>query len=237
MPARLRQRVRMGSLVVRSLCALAVLTIVFPRIALAQVSCKTDVADRQAAKRAGHPQPVESQLVFDDQGSIGNFQLFAAGEDSKLFTAGVEYDRHSWGCFLGAQVYYVAEVLPFVLLDEPTVLNFYGVPRSTDHTLVPGAGIIPIGFRLQWRHDRAIKPYMLAKGGVLGFTQKAESPNATYENFTFRTEGGVQIRMTHRVDLRMGMGYAHFSNGFIVPSNPGLDVMAYMGGIVWHWKD
>ena len=231
MPGRLSQRVRMGSLVVRSLCALAVLTIAFPRIALAQVSCKTDEADREAAKKAGHPRPVESQLIFEDQGSFGNFQPFAAGEDSKLFTAGVEYDRHSWGCFLGAQVYYVAEVLPFVLLDEPTVLNFYGVPLSTDHTLVPGAGIIPIGFRLQWRHDRAIKPYMMAKGGVLVFTQKAESPNASYENFTFRSEVGMQIRMTHRVDLRMGMGYAHFSNLFVVPSNPGLDVMAYMGGI------
>jgi hypothetical protein len=32
----------------------------------------------------------------------------------------------------------------------------------------------------------------------------------------------------------MGMGDYHFSNQFVVPSNPGLDVMAYDGGISFH---
>jgi hypothetical protein len=203
----------------------------------AQVSCKTDEADRKEAKKAGHPRPVESQLVFEGQGSFGNYQIFAAGEDSKLFSAGVEYDRHSWGCFLRAQVFYVGEVLPFVLLDEPAVLNYYGVPRSTNKNYVPGAGVVPIGFQLRWRYGRAIKPYLMAKGGILGFTQKAESPNASYENFTLRSEVGVLVRLSHRVDLKMGIGDSHFSNGFVVPSNPGLDVMSYMGGIQLHLKD
>jgi hypothetical protein len=216
------------------LCLLAVLTAIVPQAVQAQVSCRADEADREAAKKAGHPRPVESQLVFEDQGSFGNYQIFAAGEDSKLFSAGVEYDRHSWGCFLGAQVYWVAEVLPFVLLDEPAVLNYYGVPRSTNKQHVPGAGVLPIGFRMQWRDGRVFKPYLMAKGGILGFTQKAESPNASYENFALRSEVGLAIRLTRKLDLRMGVGDSHFSNGFVVPSNPGLDVMSYMGGIEWH---
>jgi len=134
-------------------------------------------------------------------------------------------------------VYYVAEFLPFVLLDEPADLNYYGVTRSTAKQFVPGIGISPIGFRLQWRDGRAIQPYLMAKGGILVFSKKAESPNASYENVSFRTEVGVQIRMTPRMDLRLGMGDSHFSNAFVVPSNPGLDVMSYMGGIAWHWKD
>jgi Lipid A 3-O-deacylase (PagL) len=205
--------------------------------ARAQEPCKADKAERDAAKKAGHPRPVESQLIFEDQGSFGNYMIFAQGEDSKLFTAGVEYDRHSWGCLLKAQVYYVAEFLPFVLLDESAVLNYYGISRSTNKQLVPGIGITPIGFRMMWRDGRAIKPYIMAKGGFLIFTKKAESPNASYENISLRSEIGLQIRMTRRVDLRLGMGDFHFSNAFVVPSNPGLDVMSYMGGIAWHLKE
>ncbi len=174
--------------------------------------------------------------MFEDQGSFGNYQIFAQGEDSKMFSAGVEYDRHSWGCLLKAKVDYVAEFLPFVLLDQSAVLNYYGVPYSVKKQHVPGIGITPVGFLLTWRDGRAIKPYLMAKGGFLLFSQKAESPNASYENISLRSEIGVQIRMSPRVDLRLGMGDYHFSNAFVVPSNPGLDVMSYMGGIAVHWK-
>lgn len=213
------------------------LGLLVPQAARAQESCKADQAERNAAKKDGHAKPVESELIYEGQGSFGNYKIFAQGEDSKLFSAGAEYDRHSWGCFLNARVFYVAEFLPFVLLDEPASLNYYGITRETAKQYVPGIGITPIGFRLLWRDGRAIEPYLMAKGGILVFTQKAESPNAAYENFSFRTETGVQIHMTHRVDLRLGIGDYHFSNGFVVSSNPGLDVMSYMGGIVWHWHD
>jgi hypothetical protein len=214
-----------------------VLGTLVPRAARAQESCKADQTERAAAKKDGHPKPVESELIYEGQGSFGNYKIFAQGEDSKLFTGGVEYDRHSWGCFLNARVFYVGEFLPFVLLDEPASLNYYGITRETAKQYVPGIGVTPIGFRLLWRAGRPFQPYLMAKGGLLVFTEKAESPNAAYENFSFRTETGVQIRMTHRVDLRLGVGDYHFSNGFVVSSNPGLDVMSYMGGIVWRWHD
>jgi len=206
-------------------------------VALAQEPCKADKAERTAAKKEGNPLPVESEVIFEGQGSFGNYQIFAQGEQSKLFSAGAEYDRHSWGCLLKAQVYWVAEFLPFVMLDEPANLNYYGVPRSTYNQLVPGVGITPIGFRLLWRDGRTIQPYLMAKGGFLIFTKKAESPFASYENISLRSEIGVQIHMTPRTDLRLGMGDSHFSNAFVVPSNPGLDVMSYMVGIVYRLKD
>jgi hypothetical protein len=181
-------------------------------------------------------QPPESELIVEGQGSFGNYKIFAAGEDSKFFTSGVEYERHSWGKFLGAQVYYVGEFLPFVLLDEPSKLDYFGNSQTTSKQLVPGIGIIPIGFRLLWLHDRAVKPYLMAKGGIFGFTKKVLSPHATYEDFTFHAEIGFQIRMTQRVDFRMGAGDLHFSNAFITPSNPGLDVMAWDGGICYRFE-
>jgi hypothetical protein len=181
-------------------------------------------------------EPPESELIVEGQGSFGNYKIFAAGEDAKLFTSGVEYERHSWGHFLGAQVYYVGEFLPFVLLDESAKLDYFGNAHSTKRQLVPGIGIIPIGFRLLWRHDRAVEPYFMGKGGIFAFTQKVLSPNASYEDFSLHSEVGLQIRMTHRTDLRLGVGDFHFSDAFITPSNPGLDVMAYDAGICYRFQ-
>jgi hypothetical protein len=200
----------------------------------AQSPCAVDKRERAAAKKSGHQRPVESELIFEGQGSFGNYKIFAQGTDSKLFTSGVEYDRHSWGCLLKAQVDYVGEFLPFVLLDEPAALNYYGIPLSRNKQLVPGIGISPIGFRLLWRDGTAIKPYLMAKGGFLVFSQKALSPYASYEEISLQSDMGVQIRLNHRLDLRMSVGDFHFSNAFVVPSNPGLDVMSWTSGISYH---
>lgn len=192
--------------------------------------------DQTTSAVTGEKRPPEQEIIFEGQGSFGNYKIFAQGENSKLYTSGVEYDRHSWGHLLNANVYYVAEFLPFVLLDEPADLTYYGttIPGTTDRRLVPGIGISPVGFRLLWRDGKAIKPYLMAKGGFLVFSQKAESPNASYEEISLQSDLGVQIRMSPRVDLRVGMGDYHFSNAFVVPSNPGLDVMSWTSGISYH---
>jgi len=217
-------------------CVLVTITFgaAMPRLARGQAPCSVDKRERAEARKRGEKQPVESEIIFEGQGSFGNYKIFAQGEDSKLFSSGVEYDRHSWGCLLKAQVYYVAEFLPFVLLDEPAQLNYYGIPLSTDKRLVPGIGITPVGFRMLWRDGKVIKPYLMAKGGFLVFAQKAESPNASYENISLQSDIGMQIRLSEKLDLRVGMGDYHFSNAFVVPSNPGLDVMSYTSGISFH---
>jgi len=234
----LEQRVNQAMRIVKYLLGCLVLVVALgpyaPQRVHAQSPCMVDRAERAAAKKMGQERRVESEIIYEGQGSFGNYKIFAQGEDSKLFSSGVEYDRHSWGCLLKARVYYVAEFLPFVLLDQPAVLNYYGIPESTNKQLVPGIGITPIGFRLLWRDGKSIKPYLMAKGGFLVFSKKAESPNASYENISLQSDIGVQIRLNQRMDLRLGVGDYHFSNAFVVPSNPGLDVMSYTSGISFH---
>jgi hypothetical protein len=180
--------------------------------------------------------PVESEVIAEGLASYGNYKIFAAGTRCKLYTAGVEYDRHSWGYLLGSQVDYVAEFLPMVLLREPTKADLYGNPRSHVLKTVPGIGFSPIGVRFQWFSKRAIRPYLEVKGGMLLFDQKAVSPDGSYEQFSLQSAMGVQVKMSQRWGLRLGLfGDFHFSNGFVVPINPGLDVMNSGIGVSYHF--
>jgi hypothetical protein len=171
-------------------------------------------------------EPVESDLVMEALASYGHYRIFASGSGCKLYTAGVEYDRHSWGRFMGARMDYVAEFLPVVLLYAPVTQDIWGSPTSPNKHIVPGIGFSPIGFRWLWRDKRAIKPYLMAKGGMLGFPQKVLSQKATYVDFSLQSAMGVNVKVDDRWDLRLGLfSDFHFSDDFIVPVNPGLDVM------------
>lgn len=183
---------------------------------------------------------MEQELIVEGLYSYGNYKIFASGYDMKLFTAGVEYDRHSWGHFLKARADYVAEFLPFVLLDKPLHTDIFGnpVPQKEKYIrqYVPGIGFSPIGFRLQWRSGKLIKPYLEAKGGVFVFDKKVPSTEATYVNFSLQSATGVQVKLTDRWGLRLGLfSDEHFSNGFMVPVDPGLDVMNANLGISYHF--
>jgi len=168
--------------------------------------------------------------------SYGNYKILASGHDCKLYTAGVEYDRHSWGRLLGARFDYVAEVLPVVILMDPTVADQWGNPKSPNLKAVHGLGASPLGFRMMWRSDKALKPYLLVKGGLLAFPIKVIATNASYVNISFQSGIGVQQRITKRLDLRLGLfGDFHFSDAFVVPVNPGLDVMNASMGISYHF--
>jgi Lipid A 3-O-deacylase (PagL) len=167
--------------------------------------------------------------------SYGNWQIFAAGESESLYTAGIEYDRNSWGYFAGAQMDYIAEVLPFVLLRQPRVLDKWGHRKSKDDVFLPGFGFSPIGLRMQWRSDKAIKPYFNVKGGAVAFTQKALSPDASYYAFSLSESVGFYTRISERWDMRVGLfGDYHFSNAYITSYNPGLDVMNTSFALSYH---
>jgi hypothetical protein len=179
--------------------------------------------------------PAASEITVEGLVSYGNYRIFASGENCKLYDIGIEYDRHTWGHLLGSRVDYVAEFMPMVLLNQPTEMDIWGNTESASRKTVPGIDIAPIGIRWLWRDGKAIKPYLMAKGGVLVFAQKPLSSKTTYENLSLESAIGLEVRLNDRLDLRLGLfGDFHFSDGFIVPVNPGLDVMNATMGLTYH---
>jgi hypothetical protein len=186
-------------------------------------------------------QPVKSELVFEGLGTVGQFHFFTStAVKAGLHAGGLEYDRNSWGRFLGARMDYVAEVLPVAVFTEPAESDYWGDPLTTKMEHVAGLAIAPIGLRLLWRDGKRLKPYAFSKGGMIGFSKKTLSPTATYENFTLQFSLGLQCRLNDRWDFRAGVLYFHFSNAFIVPSNPGFDSISYDAGLSYRfgkWRD
>jgi hypothetical protein len=177
---------------------------------------------------------VDSELILEGLNSFGHYHVFAYTWWSYLHVGGVEYDRHSWGTFLGARMDYVAEVLPLVLLRQPSKTDAFGDPLARTFTTIAGLGIAPIGLRMMWREGKNWRPYYLIKGGMIGFTHKALSEQASYENFSLQQSVGIQFKLAERWDFRAGLSDFHFSNGFIVPADPGIDEMSYNAGLSFH---
>lgn len=192
--------------------------------------------------RLGHPEtesrplsePQDSDIIYEGESSFGHYRIYAASKWGYLHVAGFEYDRQSWGTFLRARLGYVAEILPVVILEQPAKADIWGNPTTRDQIINPGLGICPIGMRLLWRDGSRIQPFFLVKGGMIGFTHKSLSPYASYENFNLQEMTGFQVRLNNRFDMRVIGGYFHFSNGFLVPNNPGIDEMMYGGALVYH---
>lgn len=179
--------------------------------------------------------PQQGEIVYEGLASYGHYKVFGAAKSEKLYAAGVEFDRELWPRVLGARVDYVTEFLPVLLLSQPVKADIWGNALGSAREMVPGMGITPIGSRLLWRDGSRWMPYFEVKASVLGFTQKALSPSATYENWSFHCTGGMKVKLRGRYDLRMGLlSDLHFSNAFVVRSNPALDVMNVDAGIVYH---
>ena len=78
--------------------------------------------------------------------------------------------------------------------------------------------------------------YAGAKGGLIAFPKKVLATDATYVNFSLQSGFGVQARLTSRLGLRLGLwNDFHFSNAFMVPVNPGIDMMNANLGLSFHF--
>jgi hypothetical protein len=180
---------------------------------------------------------VESEISVMAMFPDGDYRMFSATVRCKAWTVGVEYDRPFPRTFLKARFDYATEILPFVLLSQPAVSDFWGNGLSPNQQLVPGLAILPIGFRFLWRGTQAVRPYVVGKLGGIFFTRTALSPDASSANFNVQAAFGLQFRLTKRMDLRVEpFEFFHVSNGYLTASNPGMDELATRFGVTYHLR-
>ena len=178
--------------------------------------------------------PPAQDITIEGMGSFGHYRIFAGGEDGKMYTGGIEYGRNSWGPFLHARNYYVAEILPIMRLNEAANTDIWGDRLGPGRRILYGAGFSPIGIRLVWG-NHALRPFFSAKAGLVVWDHKFISNEGSYIQFSLRESAGLFVKMNDRYDLRLGLiGDFHQSNGFMVDVNPGLDVANYEAGLVYH---
>ena len=110
----------------------------------------------------------------------------------------------------------------------PTGSGSFTVRETRDHTY--GAGLSPIGLKLNFRRSQMLQPFAGGSGGFLYFSKQVPVTGASQFNFTFDFGGGVEIVKNARRAFAIGYKYQHISNGYTAPINPGVDVqMIYVG--------
>lgn len=110
----------------------------------------------------------------------------------------------------------------------PTGSGSFTVQRTRDHTY--GAGLSPIGLKLNFRHSQTVQPFVAGSAGFLFFSKVVPQPGAARFNFTYDFGGGVQIVRDSGRAFTFGYKYQHISNGYRAPVNPGVDVQLLYAG-------
>ena len=126
------------------------------------------------------------------------------------------------------------DVVPVAVLSVnrftivPTGTGSFTAQRTREHTY--GAGLSPIGLKLNFRPTQTIQPFASGSGGFLYFSKDVPVPGAARFNFTYDFGGGIQIVRNSGRAITIGYKYNHISNGYHSPINPGVDVQMIYGG-------
>ena len=106
-----------------------------------------EAVEPEKATKAKSKKQVASEISVTGMVSYGNYRIFGAAPRCNIWTTGVEYDRNIWGHFLKAQIDYVVEILPVVVLSEPASADFWGKSgRAPISRSVPGFGTYAVWF-------------------------------------------------------------------------------------------
>jgi hypothetical protein len=185
----------------------------------------------QCAEPTGARPPARTDIQIESGYSVGNYHLFAYDDNRHILPFGVEMNHPVFGRLFRAELDYVSEALPVVLLNEPAKYGPDGRSLTSGRKWQYGAGISPLGFRLIWRRRGFFQPYGIAKGDILYFQNRVLSTQGTHLQFGSEIGLGVQKAVNARLGYRVGFSDFHVSNGNIGRRNPGIDFMYFTGSL------
>lgn len=199
-----------------------------------------------------NPEVSDKQVFIEDILPANHTRLIGGAVDASVYTGGIEYIIHyhnrpwyhyldplsvSWdvfGAVMHARVDSTFELLPVAILNEPLRTDVWGDDLSVGQKQqIYGLAYNPIGYQLTWFAQKPVRMFWNSRVGGEVYAKKALSPTASYANFDFGTEIGTQVRLTEKMDFRLGATFYHFSNGYFAKSNPGMDEAGPDFGIVY----
>lgn len=148
-------------------------------------------------------------------GSPDSTKIFGNTEDRQLLLVGLRYGR-ILAAWESLSLEYTLDIFPAAVVFEPE-----RVRRGS--STIYGAGLTPLGFKVNFSQQSWIKPFVAASVGFLYFQDDVPVPRSSRFNFTPEIGLGVQFFLTPKRALTIGYKLHHMSNANTGRSNPGMD--------------
>ena len=151
------------------------------------------------------------------------FGLWAGGspdstgnmEDRQLFLFALRYGR-VLAAWESVSLEYTLDIFPAAVVFEP------GHVRRGSSTIY-GAGLSPLGFKVNFAQQSWIQPFVAASLGFLYFLDDVPVPHSSRFNFTPEVGLGVEFFLAPQRALMLGYKYHHISSAGIGADNPGMN--------------
>ncbi len=148
-------------------------------------------------------------------GSPDSSQVFGNIENRNLLLFALRYGRilATWESI---SLEYTLDIFPAAVVFEPD-----HVRRGS--STIYGAGLSPLGFKINFARQSWIQPFVAASVGFLYFEDDIPVPDSSRFNFTPELGLGLQFFLAPKRAMTFGYKFHHISNADTGRSNPGMD--------------
>ncbi|MGB0034298.1 MAG: acyloxyacyl hydrolase [Candidatus Acidiferrales bacterium] len=171
--------------------------------------------------------------------SVNNPHTIGTIGDRPFGVFALRYGRTLWSSH-AFSLQYTLDVLPVEILVQPKISNYVisgSPPRASyvesDRHAVYGAGISPVGFKVNFLRKYRLQPFWATSEGFVASTEPIplDISGATRFNFTVDIQAGLQYFNSSRSRAWiLGYKFQHISNAYRSRVNPGVDFnLLYLG--------
>lgn len=155
-------------------------------------------------------------------GSPDSSELIGASEDRNLFLLALRYGR-VLAAWESVSLEYTLDIFPAALVLEPDHVR-------RGNSTIYGAGLSPLGFKINFGQQSRIKPFVALSFGFLYFEKDTPVPDSSRFNFATEIGLGIQFFLAPKNAVTLGYKLQHISNANIGHRNPGLDSHVFYAG-------
>jgi hypothetical protein len=148
-------------------------------------------------------------------GSPDSSRIAGNTEDRKLVLFALRYGRvlAAWD---SVSLEYTLDIFPAAVVFEPD-----RVRRGS--STIYGAGLSPLGLKVNFGQQSWIKPFVSASVGFLYFQEDIPVPHSSRFNFTPEIGLGLQFFLAPKRAVTLAYKFHHMSNANTGRRNPGMD--------------